>query len=317
MDASLTHSNSSIHGHEGFIHAAQRILFGHSSSDLHNRLASIQTVSGTGACAIGVRLLRDSLKPNTIWMPDLACTNHTGHHAVWNLVEGVHRRTYPHSLCDRSGTEFERLMAILDTDSHKNDIVLLDLRADAGLNLMPEQWEELGELCQKKGVFPFFEAADQGFASGDPETDAFAIRCFIRLGLEFCVAQSFSRNFGLYGEPVGCLHAILASPEHRELVLDRLCYYQSGLTSTPPMYGAVIVSTILNSEELYRAWRADLSAMTNRVKKLRIGLYNELTKRGTLGNWAYLLTQASSKRYQINYLLTKALFRKGCSHIQG
>lgn len=45
-----------------------------------------------------------------------------------------------------------------------------------------------------------FDTAYQGFASGDPDKDAFAVREAVNIGLEFFAAQSFSKNFGLYSE---------------------------------------------------------------------------------------------------------------------
>ena len=53
---------------------------------------------------------------------------------------------------------------------------------------------------QEKNIFVLFDTAYQGFASGDPDTDAWAVREAVHLGLEFFVAQSFSKNFGLYSE---------------------------------------------------------------------------------------------------------------------
>jgi aspartate aminotransferase len=40
----------------------------------------------------------------------------------------------------------------------------------------PEQWRELSALYKKKGHALFFDAAYLGFASGDAEKDAFALR---------------------------------------------------------------------------------------------------------------------------------------------
>lgn len=47
--------------------------------------------------------------------------------------------------------------------------------------------------------------AYQGFASGDPERDAKAIRIFLEDGHLIGCAQSFAKNMGLYGQRVGCL----------------------------------------------------------------------------------------------------------------
>ena len=42
------------------------------------------------------------------------------------------------------------------------------------------------------------DTAYQGFATGDVEDDAWAVREMVREGFELFAAQSFSKNFGLY-----------------------------------------------------------------------------------------------------------------------
>jgi len=61
---------------------------------------------------------------------------------------------------------------------------------------------------QAKGHFPFFDMAYQGFASGDPERDAKAIRIFLEDGHLIGLAQSYAKNMGLYGQRVGCLRLV-------------------------------------------------------------------------------------------------------------
>jgi aspartate/tyrosine/aromatic aminotransferase len=45
--------------------------------------------------------------------------------------------------------------------------------------------------------------------AGDLDKDAFAPRLFVDNGLEVMVAQSYSKNLGLYGERVGALNVVL------------------------------------------------------------------------------------------------------------
>lgn len=52
---------------------------------------------------------------------------------------------------------------------------------------------------QKGKLFPYFDMAYQGFASGDTDKDAWALRYFIKEGHKVLVAQSFAKNMGLYG----------------------------------------------------------------------------------------------------------------------
>lgn len=60
-------------------------------------------------------------------------------------------------------------------------------------------------IFQVKNHFPFFDMAYQGFASGDPERDAKAIRIFLEDGHQIGCAQSYAKNMGLYGQRAGCL----------------------------------------------------------------------------------------------------------------
>ena len=57
----------------------------------------------------------------------------------------------------------------------------------------------MSDLIKKNELYPFFDMAYQGFASGDINKDAFALRLFIDDGHDLCLAQSFAKNMGLYG----------------------------------------------------------------------------------------------------------------------
>jgi aspartate/tyrosine/aromatic aminotransferase len=48
-------------------------------------------------------------------------------------------------------------------------------------------------------LVPYFDSAYQGFASGDVDKDAWAIRYFLDEGFQMLVSQSFAKNMGLYG----------------------------------------------------------------------------------------------------------------------
>jgi len=65
--------------------------------------------------------------------------------------------------------------------------------------VQPEQWKELSAAVKQRKLFPFFDMAYQGFASGDIDRDAFAVRQFLGDGHCIALAQSFAKNMGLYG----------------------------------------------------------------------------------------------------------------------
>lgn len=55
----------------------------------------------------------------------------------------------------------------------EKSIILLHACAHnpTGVDPKPEQWKELSALIKKKNLFPFFDMAYQGFASGKIITD--------------------------------------------------------------------------------------------------------------------------------------------------
>lgn len=63
-------------------------------------------------------------------------------------------------------------------------------------------------IFKRKKHLPFFDTAYQGFATGSFEDDGYAPRLFAREGVECIVAQSFAKNFGIYGERAGAVHVI-------------------------------------------------------------------------------------------------------------
>jgi aspartate aminotransferase len=91
-----------------------------------------------------------------------------------------------------------------------------------GCDPTKEQWKVVSDLCKEKNLIVFFDSAYQGFASGDAEADAFALRMFVEQGHNVLLAQSFAKNFGLYGERCGTLSVLTSGAEEKERVLSQL-----------------------------------------------------------------------------------------------
>lgn len=77
-----------------------------------------------------------------------------------------------------------------------------------GVDPTHDDWLKIAEVMEKKKLVPFFDAAYQGFASGDLIKDVSSIRMFAERGFNMFVAQSYAKNMGLYGERVGALHVV-------------------------------------------------------------------------------------------------------------
>ena len=77
-----------------------------------------------------------------------------------------------------------------------------------GVDPNKEQWKELSKIVKDKKLYAFFDMAYQGFASGDVDGDAFAVRQFLEDGHNICLAQSYAKNMGLYGERAGAFTVV-------------------------------------------------------------------------------------------------------------
>ena len=58
-----------------------------------------------------------------------------------------------------------------------------------GVDPTRAQWGQICDVILQKGHYAFFDCAYQGFASGDLDNDAWAVREFVRRGVPLLVCQ--------------------------------------------------------------------------------------------------------------------------------
>lgn len=132
--------------------------------------------------------------------------------------------------------------------------------------------------------------------------------------LEMGIAQSFSKNFGLYAERVGALHIKTASAKAAHNVVNLLEQLARSELTSPPAYGARIVEIILNDQELFAKWELDLKTMSSRISEMRHELYNELLRLDTPGRWEHILTQVGLNTMFLIQITQKVKSRLECFH---
>ena len=218
------------------------------------------------------------------------------HNQIFSNVK-LPTQTYPYFSPETKGLDFSGMRSAIE-QAKPGSIILLHACAHnpTGVDLTRSQWTELAKLIRSKKHFPFFDCAYQGFASGSLENDAWAVRYFISEGFELCVAQSFAKNFGLYGQRAGAFHFVTApGPDATETVTriaSQLAVLQRSEISNPPAYGARIASTVLNDEKLFAEWEANLRTMSGRIKDMRASLRGKLEElNGREGSWSHITDQ--------------------------
>ena len=180
----------------------------------------------------------------------------------------------------------------------EGSIILLHACAHnpTGVDPTQDQWKEIAKVIRAKKHFPFFDCAYQGFASGDLDRDAWAVRHFVSEGFELCIAQSFAKNFGLYGERTGAFHFVTGPGSDAQSTIARigsqLTLLQRSEISNPPAYGARIASLVLNDPELFKEWQANLRTMAGRIIDMRTALRGKLEGlNGKEGSWKHITDQ--------------------------
>lgn len=275
-------------GDEVFTNATKVFLFGADSPGVKaESICTTQSLSGTGALRLGGEFLRRH-RPCAVAVPNPTWGNH------FNIFESAGLPTSEYRYFDKKtlGLDLQGMLADLKA-LPKGTAVVLHVCAHnpTGVDPTKEQWRSILQVMRECQLLPFFDSAYQGFASGDVDVDAYAVRLFERSGFEMMVAQSYSKNMGLYGERVGGLSIVTKSKEAAGRVASQMAIVVRANYSNPPRHGVAIASTILTDPELLKAWKAELKAMVDRIDKVRKGLRAEIEKINTPGNWEFMTKQ--------------------------
>ncbi|KAI5640707.1 aminotransferase class I and II domain-containing protein [Phthorimaea operculella] len=133
--------------------------------------------------------------------------------------------------------------------------------------------------------------AYQGFATGDVDGDAAAVRLFVDHGHQVMLAQSFAKNMGLYGERVGALTFLCGDEESAAKMMSQVKIMIRTMYSNPPLYGARLVTEILSNPELHQTWLRDVKSMADRIISMRTKLRAGIEGAGNKHSWRHITDQ--------------------------
>ncbi|ROT38593.1 aspartate aminotransferase [Sodiomyces alkalinus F11] len=294
VEEKLNKEYAGITGVPEFTKAAAVLAYGADSPAL-SRLAITQSISGTGALRIGAAFLQRFFPGDKkIYIPTPSWANHG---AVFSDA-GLQVEKYRYYNCDTIGLDFEGMLADIKA-APKGSVFLFHACAHnpTGIDPTPEQWREISTAVKQAGHFSFFDMAYQGFASGDIHKDAFALRHFVAEGHDLCLAQSFAKNMGLYGERVGAFSVVASSPEERARIDSQIKILVRPMYSNPPVHGARIAAEILTTPALYDQWLAEVKGMADRIITMRALLKQNLEKLGSAHDWSHITSQIGMFAY--------------------
>jgi aromatic-amino-acid transaminase len=272
-----------------------RLVFG---PEVGDDVASVQSAGGTGALFLAMATFAEVTEKPVIFIPDVTWGNHKG------LVRraGATFETYPWYDASSGTLAMDGLLAAIE--GMPADALLM-LHAcchnPTGVDPTKEQWQAVLDVVKRRGITVLFDAAYLGFASGNVDEDAYAIRLFGNAGVPIFVAQSCSKNFTLYQDRIGCLHAhFKGAPAQAAEWRGQVAAVVRTTISNPPALGSLIVAHILSDPAREAAWRAEVQGMRDRITSMRTKLVEALVAAGAPSpykTWDHIVNQIGMFSY--------------------
>jgi aspartate/tyrosine/aromatic aminotransferase len=266
----------------------QELLFGAGSEViLSGRAATIHSPGGTGALRVGADLLRKFSPDAKVWVSTPTWANHKGifEAALFEIKD------YPYYNASTKDVDFDGMIGALERVP-AGDIVLMHVccHNPTGVDLSLQQWDKVVEVAAAQGWTPFLDFAYQGF--GDSlEEDRAAVEKFAAAGIDYLVASSFSKNFGLYNERTGALTIVSPTKGEADVAMSHVKATIRVNYSNPPAHGGLAVNEVLKDPALYKQWIGEVAGMRGRIKAMREALVDGLVKRGVEQDFSFITEQ--------------------------
>jgi aromatic-amino-acid transaminase len=284
----LPHDYLPMDGLSGYRQACQRLLLGSEHEAIRTgRVATIASLGGSGALRIGAEFIHH-------WFPQAKAyvSNPTwGNHISIFEGAGIEVHKYPYYDPETIGIKFTELKQFL-LQLEAGSIILLHpcCHNPTGVDPNQQQWDELLEIIKQQRLIPFMDIAYQGFGD-DIDTDTYAIRKAVEIGLCIYISNSFSKNLSMYGERVGGLSIVCPTATEAQLVQSQLKFIVRRIYSSPPGYGGHIVDRVMNNNQLFQQWEQEVYMMRDRIRAMRSRLYEILQTKIPERDFSYFIKQ--------------------------
>ncbi|PKG73713.1 aromatic amino acid aminotransferase [Shewanella sp. Choline-02u-19] len=283
-----TKSYLGMEGVQAYNGAVQTLLFGNDHTVVNNgRALTAQAPGGTGSLRVAAEFLVRHTKADTIWVSNPTWANHQ------NIFQsaGLKTQSYGYYKAETHSLDFDAMLADL-SGAKEGDLVLLHgcCHNPTGIDLNEAQWLAVAQLCVSKSLVPLFDFAYQGFGTG-VEEDATGLRIVADTVPELIIANSFSKNFGLYNERIGAVTVVAANDTEVVNAFSQIKSTIRASYSNPPAHGALIVSTILEDESLKQLWHDELQGMRERIAEMRTLFVASLKESGVTQDFEFISSQ--------------------------
>ncbi|MCL1046882.1 aspartate/tyrosine/aromatic aminotransferase [Shewanella electrodiphila] len=288
LEAEKTKNYLGIEGVEQYNAVVQTLLFGQGSDIINDKRAfTAQAPGGTGSLRVAAEFLVRNTESKTLWVSNPTWANHQ------NIFQtaGLSIKEYGYYKAETHDMDFDAMITDLQS-AQAGDLILLHgcCHNPTGIDLDAAQWEIVGQLCADKELVPLFDFAYQGFGAGIEE-DAQGLRIVAAKVPELLIANSFSKNFGLYNERIGAVTIVAADEDAAQKSFSQIKKTIRATYSNPPAHGGLIVSTILSDDSLRQEWESELTEMRQRIAEMRTLFVETLKSEGVDQDFSFISRQ--------------------------
>jgi len=277
-----------IDGDSVFLDESLKLVLGKELySEFKTNTFGFNTPGGTGALKLASDFLFNFSKNSKVWLSNPTWPNH----GPIFTSSGFNVENYKYFDNSNNNIDFEGMLKSIE-GIPQNDIIVLHgcCHNPTGADLNPDQWVQIADVISKKNLITICDFAYQGLGEGI-ESDAIGVRTLLKKLDNLIICSSYSKNFGLYSERVGCLIYHSKSTNNYSSVQSNFKKVARTIYSNPPSHGSDIVKTILSDEKLKLLWVENLDDAKNRIINMRKSLVENLVKENCSRNFEFIINQ--------------------------
>jgi len=294
LDQNISKTYKPIDGDKEFTEKSIQLVAGETIfSEIKKTSFGLNTPGGTGALRLASDFLSQFSSKSKVWISNPSWPNHK---PIFE-ASGFKVDAYPYFNNETNSIDFENLISTIKKIP-KGDVLVMHgcCHNPTGEDLKGDQWDEVSDIAKSNNLLVICDFAYQGLADS-LDDDAAGIRKMLRNLDNLIICTSYSKNFGLYSERVGCLIYNSKFGSNYTPVLSHMKKTARSNYSNPPAHGSEIVKFILSHNSLRDKWEEDLGNIRDRIKNMRSLLVRELKNEGSSKDFSFIERQKGMFSY--------------------
>ncbi len=256
-----------IKGDQRLVKFTNKLLFNNVPESTTNKFHTLQTCGGTGALSMVASCLRlFSSRENNIIIPQPSWANH---YNIFEKTGSIYQIPY----IKKNKIAFLDDVKKINNEDHNILLLQTSCHNPTGIDLHPDEWEEVFDVCEKKDVTLIMDSAYIGMGNGISKDIEPVIKAFDKK-IDLFVCVSYSKIASLYGHRLGLMY--FKPKEQNKNISDNFEYLSRISQSNPPRMGSdILLEKYENNPEKLAS---EVQDMADRIKTTRKNLQYNLNK---------------------------------------